>query len=59
MSLTRFCKRMGLDYCDEHQLPLGGGKLLNYDEYCNKYSNYLEKKYEDSRKVVQKTAEGG
>lgn len=40
-----FCQRMWLDYCDEHQQPIGGGKLLNYDEYCDQYSTYLEEKY--------------
>ena len=40
-----FCQRMWLDYCDEHKEPIGGGKLLNYDEYCDKYSDYLEEKY--------------
>ena len=29
----RFCHRMWLDYCDEHQQPLGGEKLLSYEEY--------------------------
>ena len=41
-----FCHRMWLDYCEEHKQPLGGEKLLSYEEYLAKYKNYLEERYE-------------
>ena len=41
-----FCHRMWLDYCEEHKQPLGGERLLSYEEYVAKYKNYLEEKYE-------------
>ena len=40
-----FCHRMWLDYCDEHQQPLGGEKLLSYEDYIVQYRNYLEERY--------------
>ena len=40
-----FCHRMWLDYCDENKQPLGGEKLLGYEEYIVEYRNYLEERY--------------
>tara|TARA_Y100000401_G_scaffold28341_2_gene20585 strand:- start:6993 stop:7148 length:156 start_codon:yes stop_codon:yes gene_type:complete len=36
---------MWLDYCDEHKQPLGGEKLLSYEEYLEKYQTWLHQRY--------------
>jgi len=40
-----FCHRMWLDYCEEHEQPLGGEKLLSYDKYIVEFRDYLEERY--------------
>ena len=44
-----FCRRMWLDYCDEHGSYFGGTHLT-YEEYTNKFSNYLMERYGNNKK---------
>tara|TARA_B100001564_G_C20592660_1_gene648620 strand:- start:484 stop:711 length:228 start_codon:yes stop_codon:yes gene_type:complete len=43
-----FCRRMWLDFCDEH--GGFGGQHLTYEEYTSKNSNYLMERYGASKK---------
>ena len=47
-SFESFCTRMWLDYCDEH--GDFGGTHLTYEEYTNKFSNYLMERYGNNKK---------
>ncbi len=44
-----FCRRMWLDYCDEHGTYFGGVDLT-YTEYTGKFSDYLMERYGASKK---------
>lgn len=44
-----FCRRMWLDYCDEHGTYFGGVDLT-YTEYTGKFSDYLMERYDASKK---------
>jgi hypothetical protein len=43
-----FCRRMWLDYCDEHSSP--HSVRYTYEDYTRKFSNYLMEKYGTSKK---------
>ena len=44
-----FCRRMWLDYCDEHGTVFGGVALTE-EEYTSKYNEFLMEKYGASKK---------
>ena len=44
-----FCRRMWLDYCDEHGTVFGGVPLSE-KEYTSKYNEFLMEKYGASKK---------
>lgn len=44
-----FCRRMWLDYCDEHGSYFGGTHLT-YEEYTSNFSNYLMERYGNNKK---------
>jgi|TARA_B100000073_G_scaffold308569_1_gene279659 hypothetical protein len=43
-----FCRRMWLDYCDEHGTVFGGVPLSE-KEYTSKYNEFLMEKYGASK----------
>ncbi len=45
----QFCRRMWLDYCDEHG-SVFGGISLSYEEYTREYSDYLMERYGTGKK---------
>ena len=45
----QFCRRMWLDYCDEHG-SVFGGISLSYEEYTREYSEYLMERYGTGKK---------
>lgn len=45
----QFCRRMWLDYCDEHG-SVFGGISLSYEEYTSEYSKFLMERYGTSKK---------